>query len=432
MNNSTIDWETIGPVLIAALVTLRVGWFFRKQKSWELFLLSLLLALACGLNLGEQSLLPAHAREFTYSVYAILALIAIEPEIYWLLYTLKRKMSSRFGVSLHRMLDELVAGAQILASTKTGALIAFERNDNLDKLAQSGTPIHSDVRKELLTAIFSKEALTHDGGAIIRNGRMAYCSAIFPLTFNLEIDKNLGTRHRAAIGLTEVTDAVCLIVSEEEGTVSLAKDGRIFYNLDQKAVRKNLTQWLLEKPKKRTYPFHHLRTFRITENSSVALRFMKSFALQLYDLILLLFWTLLGANMLLAEKGNLTQETLRQFLSAHHPLDHPWPWIFPALVLIHSLFFFLRLEMAFDLQKGNWVKETGILFLTLHRTKRSFPDLSRVIVRRESQKAPLWSLLLEDKKRKLFRLDSSGSPNGLLAAARKIHELIRIELVNQS
>ncbi len=431
MDIHSFDWKSAAPVILAIGAAFRISWFVRQQKSWELLFLGLFLTIAASVNLAQKNEWLHLNQTFVIGTAALAILMTFEPEFHWLIGNFVRNCDSH-KIIKGKMLDEILAGAQILAHTKTGALIAFERDDNLTKLAQSGTAINSDVKKELLTALFSKDSLTHDGGAIVRNGRIAYVSVIFPITFNLDIDKNLGTRHRAAIGLTEQTDAVCLVVSEEEGTISLAKDGEIFYNLDQKNLRKHLSKCLAQKSSKRVYPFHRLRTFRRVESSTAFLRFLKSFPLQSYDLVFLIFYLLLTASLFAARGISMNQESLQQFLSAHPFLLEPWYYLPFALAMIHVIFFLVRSEMTFDQIKAVFTKETGLLFIPLRAVKRPAGECVRVYIKRESQKAPLWSLFLEDKRGKKIKLDSAGSPNGLFRDAKQIHEFLKIELVNQS
>lgn len=421
-----------GLFLIASIFTaLRVTWFLRQQKSIEILFVALALTVAGGVNLAQSNTFLSLTTTFQRGVLVFLIILTLEPIGYWGYRLLFRRQSGGKRAN-EQLIEEIISGAQVLSNTKTGALIAFERNDGLDKLAQSGTPIDSDVKRELLTAIFSKDSLTHDGGAIIQNGRLAYCSAVFPLTFSLDIDKNLGTRHRAAIGLTESTDAVCLIVSEEEGTISLAKEGQIFYNLDPKSIRRDLMKWLKPARGRKIYPLHRLRTFRLTESTTTTLRFSKSPALQFYDLTLHLFWLFISANLILSNGVPVTRESVALFFSPQTLATQPWNFIPAVLALIQLGFLVTHYDLYFDLNFNAFTKKTALLFLNLRTVKRPLNDFVRTIVKRDRQKAMSWSLYLQDRKKKWLKLDSAGSSNGLLRAAKKIHELLKIELVNQS
>ena len=149
------------------------------------------------------------------------------------------------GVALdHQVIDDAVKAATSLAHKKIGALVVFERESALDEFIEAGTQLDAAVSKELLYSIFipSHENPMHDGAVIIREGRMWQAGAFLPLTASTKLDRNLGTRHRAAIGISEETDAVVIVVSEEEGKISLVREGRITRDLDAGVLRTTLQQ----------------------------------------------------------------------------------------------------------------------------------------------------------------------------------------------
>ncbi|MCC6277200.1 MAG: TIGR00159 family protein [Oligoflexia bacterium] len=138
------------------------------------------------------------------------------------------------------VVDEIVKAAVILAQKKIGALIVIEREIGLEDFVEVGTKIDSTVNAELINAIFVNHSPIHDGALIVRGGRITAAGCFLPLTRNPSIDKNLGTRHRAAIGLTEETDAVVLVVSEENMSISIVQGGHITPDLDMPRLRKTL------------------------------------------------------------------------------------------------------------------------------------------------------------------------------------------------
>lgn len=140
------------------------------------------------------------------------------------------------------MLEELTRATLRLAHRRIGALIVLEREVGLNDYMEAGTTIDALVSRELIESIFLPAAPMHDGALVIRQGRIAAAGCILPLTTNPNVTKTLGTRHRAAMGLTEETDAVVVVVSEEEGTVSLVRAGHITQNLDAEALRTALQQ----------------------------------------------------------------------------------------------------------------------------------------------------------------------------------------------
>jgi diadenylate cyclase len=142
-----------------------------------------------------------------------------------------------------KAIDEVVAAATELARHRVGALIAFEQDANLDEfVVGQGTPLDAAVQRDLLVSLFLPEGLNklHDGAVVIRNLRIAKAGVFFPMPDNKSLDKSLGSRHRAALGITEETDAVVVVVSEERGTISFCFNGNIVSNLDGASLRQAL------------------------------------------------------------------------------------------------------------------------------------------------------------------------------------------------
>jgi uncharacterized protein (TIGR00159 family) len=142
-----------------------------------------------------------------------------------------------------RVIDEVVAAATELARHRMGALICFEQDANLDEfVVGQGTTIDAQVQRELLVGMFVPESVNklHDGAVVIRNLRIAKAGVFFPMPDTRVLDKSLGSRHRAALGITEETDAVVVVVSEERGTISFCFNGNIVSNLDGASLRQAL------------------------------------------------------------------------------------------------------------------------------------------------------------------------------------------------
>jgi diadenylate cyclase len=137
-------------------------------------------------------------------------------------------------------LEELIRASVSLVGKNIGALIVLERNTGLGEYIEGGIDLGAKVSKELIGSIFAPPSPLHDGAVIIRDGKIAAAGCLLPLSMDTEISGDMGTRHRAAIGLTQETDAVVIIISEETGTISLALDGKITRNLDATALRKIL------------------------------------------------------------------------------------------------------------------------------------------------------------------------------------------------
>ncbi len=142
-----------------------------------------------------------------------------------------------------KAIDEVVAAATELARHRVGALIAFEQDANLDEfVVGQGTPLDAAVQRDLLVSLFLPESLNklHDGAVVIRNLRVAKAGVFFPMPDTKLLDKSLGSRHRAALGITEETDAVVVVVSEERGSISFCFNGNIVTNLDGASLRQAL------------------------------------------------------------------------------------------------------------------------------------------------------------------------------------------------
>ena len=162
-------------------------------------------------------------------------------------FTGKKRSDNPFG---HEWYDEVVLAATTLASEKIGALMVFERDVGLKTYIESGIRLDAKVNYDLLVTIFNTHTPLHDGAVIISDNRVAAACCFLPLTQNPLISRELGTRHRAAIGVTEDSDAFAVIVSEETGVLSFAIDGRLKRNLDGQQLRhlihQSMDQWQSE------------------------------------------------------------------------------------------------------------------------------------------------------------------------------------------
>lgn len=135
------------------------------------------------------------------------------------------------------MLDELVESAFVLSKNKLGGIIAIERKVGLDHFVEAGTRVDANVSSELINTIFWPGSPLHDGAVIIREQKIAAAGCLLPLSDSPDMEKTFGTRHRAGLGLSEETDAIAIVVSEETGVISLAVKGKITSGLDEKSLR---------------------------------------------------------------------------------------------------------------------------------------------------------------------------------------------------
>ena len=160
-----------------------------------------------------------------------------------------RILSKRFHLSSElpeksRMASLVADAAGVLSQTRTGALIVIERETGLTEYTETGVAIDAVVSIALLTNTFVPNTPLHDGAVVIRHGRLAAAGCYLPLSANHNLDQELGTRHRAALGITEETDALAVVVSEETGGISLALGGRLFRHLDARSLAKRLEESL--------------------------------------------------------------------------------------------------------------------------------------------------------------------------------------------
>src|SRR6266446_8037100 len=158
-----------------------------------------------------------------------------------------RSYAGQFGEGVY---DEIVLAATTLSSTKTGALIVIERNVGLKNVTDGGVKLDAELSYDLLVSIFNPTTPLHDGAVVVQRHRIAAASCFLPLTLNPRLSKDLGTRHRAAIGVTEDTDAVAVVVSEETGLISFVQDGQIKRGLDATKLRAAIFQALEVAPRK--------------------------------------------------------------------------------------------------------------------------------------------------------------------------------------
>lgn len=180
--------------------------------------------------------------------WGFLALIIIfQPELRSMLERIGKsnmlnRMESLSGNEKEKLVDEIVTAAMLLSKDKTGALISIERSQSLDEYTATGTKLNADVTAEMLTSIFVTTTPLHDGAVIIQGNKIACASAYFPPT-NVDMPGRYGARHRAAVGISEITDALTIVVSEETGNISITESGRIT-RVNEKQLREYLMRVL--------------------------------------------------------------------------------------------------------------------------------------------------------------------------------------------
>ena len=184
-----------------------------------------------------------------WSQIVLAVVILFQPEIRRTLARVgeRHMFRSLSAVEGSKFIEETVKAVVNMANKRIGALIVLERDSDLTTIVEMGTEIDAKVTKEILISIFLPYSPIHDGAAIIRSGRLIAAGCFLPLTLSSDISKSLGTRHRAAIGLTEESDAVVVVVSEETGEISMVVNGTIENNADAPALRKTLSDIFVRK-----------------------------------------------------------------------------------------------------------------------------------------------------------------------------------------
>ena len=218
------------------------------QMVFGLILLGIVYLISKYLNLSTTNWILQNF----WSVILIAVIILFQPELRRMLAEVGQRpiLSSFFKYEETQAMGEVVKATLSLTKSKIGALIVLERETRLRPYIEVGTIITSRVNEELLKAIFQPHSPLHDGAVIIGGNRIFAVGCYLPLSLNADISKFLGTRHRAGIGITEETDAVAIIVSEETGNISLAVEGKLYSNLNENSLREHL-QMLFTAPQKK-------------------------------------------------------------------------------------------------------------------------------------------------------------------------------------
>lgn len=232
------DWFSLIDVAIVALIILGLFYLVRGTQAAPLLRGVIILGVIFGI-LGSVATLPAVSWLFSNALPALLIAIPVifQPELRRALERVGRavqigKPRTRHATDTDHMISIVAQACQRMADRKHGALIVLERATGLESYADTGVKIDAAITSELLQNVFFRNAPLHDGAVIIRDHRLLAAACILPLTSSYMSDRRLGLRHRAAIGITEATDAIAVVVSEEHGTISIAHNGRIIRRLD--------------------------------------------------------------------------------------------------------------------------------------------------------------------------------------------------------
>lgn len=248
----TVGITDILDILIVAYIAYKIIFWIKETRAWILFkgIIVIFVFAFVALLLGLNTILWILSK--TISVGIIAVIVVFQPELRKALEQLgkgkhitsifKADTGSEEGNFSEKTMEEILRACGKMSHEKTGALMLIERDVPLGDFERTGIPIDAQVTSQLIINIFEHNTPLHDGAVIIKNNRIAAATCFLPLTDSNDISMDLGTRHRAAIGASEVSDAFVIIVSEETGAVSLARGGVLYRNISIDTLRSMLSQ----------------------------------------------------------------------------------------------------------------------------------------------------------------------------------------------
>lgn len=254
----SIIWTDIVEIAIISFLVYHILVWVKNTRAWSLLkgvlVIGVFLLVAVVFNMNTILWIA----ENVVGIAAIAIIVILQPELRRALEELGRKniISSlipfdsnkpQSGLFLERTINEITKACVEMGKVKTGALIVIEREQSLAEYERTGIDIDAIVSSQLLINIFEHNTPLHDGAVIVRANRVTSATCYLPLSDNMELSKELGTRHRAGVGISEVTDSLTVIVSEETGRISIALGGRLERNLDADTLKDRL-RMIQDKP----------------------------------------------------------------------------------------------------------------------------------------------------------------------------------------
>lgn len=253
INRPDVTVTDIVEILIIAFLLYHILVWFKTTRAWTLFkgILVILVFILLAAIFQMNTILWIADKTINVGIIAIL--VIFQPEMRKALEQLGRKrfISTLFSFDngknmverySERTVNEMVKACYEMGKVKTGALIVIENDVQLGEYERTGIELDSILSSQLLINIFEKNTPLHDGAIIVRGNRVVAATCYLPLSDNLALSKDLGTRHRAAVGISEVSDSMTIVVSEETGKVSLAVEGELYRNIDEVFLKKKLSE----------------------------------------------------------------------------------------------------------------------------------------------------------------------------------------------
>lgn len=241
-------------VAIVAFLFIKLLKITKKTRAWQLLKGIMLLLIITGLSSIFHLTILNYILTSIMTYGALVLIVIFQPELRRGLEQLgTNKFTKYFGIDKSMMaktkedIYKMVIATCELASTKTGALIVIEREIQIKDIVSTGVLINGDISPQLLVNLFTTKTPLHDGAVVISNNKVAAAACMLPLADDKDIARELGTRHRAAIGISKESDAIAIVVSEETGKISIAKDGTLIADVKEEALRKILIKHVLVK-----------------------------------------------------------------------------------------------------------------------------------------------------------------------------------------
>jgi diadenylate cyclase len=255
LRRPAIGWWDLADILVVSILIYEGLKLIRGTRAVQMGLGGgVLIALFYGSRWGHLETVNWLIRNlFGYVVFAVI--VIFQADIRRALAHLGRAPFFRYFAkpeSAEESIEELIVAANMLSAQRIGAIVAIERQIGLRNYIEGGIPLDAVLSYDLLMSIFQPSSPLHDGAVIVQDDKVAAAACFLPLTVNPKLSKELGSRHRAAIGLTEENDSVAIVVSEETGSISIVADGQIERGLDADRLRARLRSLVLQRRRKTT------------------------------------------------------------------------------------------------------------------------------------------------------------------------------------
>ncbi|MCR4792636.1 MAG: diadenylate cyclase CdaA [Lachnospiraceae bacterium] len=247
----TIEWQDYAEILIIAVLLYYMMRWMHNTRAWSLMkgLVVILVFIIIANLFHMDTILWLTSNILQFAVIALI--VVLQPELRKALETLGKSniigglfyfmQQGNYMMTLsEKSIDEIARACYLMGEEKTGALIVIENQESLARIDETGIKVDAEITSQLILNVFKKNTPLHDGAVTIRHNRLSCATCYLPLTSSTSISKEFGTRHRAGLGISEESDAVVIIVSEETGKISVARDGELERNLSETSLKRLL------------------------------------------------------------------------------------------------------------------------------------------------------------------------------------------------